>query len=99
MGLPKEDTVHALTTGAVPDDAGGDDPRQPWPYGTSQTRRSHHGLHLHAGYPRCITESFGPITDIAMTSLPGLAAVCWSGAYVLFAVVYGPFLLRPSLEE
>jgi uncharacterized protein involved in response to NO len=29
----------------------------------------------------------------------GLAAVGWSGAYVLFALVYGPFLLRPSLDE
>jgi uncharacterized protein involved in response to NO len=29
----------------------------------------------------------------------GLAAVVWSGAYVLFALVYGPVLLRPSLDE
>jgi uncharacterized protein involved in response to NO len=28
-----------------------------------------------------------------------LAAIGWSGAYVLFALVYGPFLLRPSLDE
>jgi len=25
--------------------------------------------------------------------------VSWSGAYLLFALVYGPFLLRPSLDE
>lgn len=31
--------------------------------------------------------------------LLGLAAVCWSGAYVLFAMSYGPYLLRPSLDE
>lgn len=31
--------------------------------------------------------------------LLGLAALAWSGAYVLFALVYGPFLLRPALEE
>jgi uncharacterized protein involved in response to NO len=42
---------------------------------------------------------FGPITDLATTFLLGLAAVCWSGAYVLFALIYGPFLLRPSLDE
>lgn len=29
----------------------------------------------------------------------GSAAACWSGAYLLFSVVYGPFLLRPSLDE
>ncbi len=29
----------------------------------------------------------------------GLSAVGWSGAYLLFAVVYGPYLLRPSLDE
>ncbi|HEU4683055.1 MAG TPA: NnrS family protein [Nitrospira sp.] len=29
----------------------------------------------------------------------GAAAAAWSGAYVLFAVAYGPFLLRPSLDE
>jgi uncharacterized protein involved in response to NO len=29
----------------------------------------------------------------------GLAAVGWSGAYVLFALVYGPYLLRPDLDE
>jgi len=28
-----------------------------------------------------------------------LAAVCWSGAYLLFALVYGPILVRPSLED
>ena len=28
-----------------------------------------------------------------------LAAVCWSGAYLLFALVYGPMLVRPSLED
>lgn len=28
-----------------------------------------------------------------------LAALAWSGAYVLFAAHYGPFLLRPSLDE
>jgi uncharacterized protein involved in response to NO len=27
------------------------------------------------------------------------AAGSWSGAYLLFALVYGPFILRPSLEK
>jgi hypothetical protein len=29
----------------------------------------------------------------------GLAAACWSGAYLLFAAIYGPLLFRPSLDE
>jgi len=33
------------------------------------------------------------------TLVLGLAAVSWSGAYLLFALIYGPFLLRPSLDE
>src|SRR4029079_8363079 len=33
------------------------------------------------------------------TLLPGMAAVAWSGAYLLFALVYGPMLIRPSLDE
>jgi uncharacterized protein involved in response to NO len=28
-----------------------------------------------------------------------VAAAAWSGAYFLFALVYGPYLLRPSLDE
>ena len=41
-----------------------------------------------------------PDTPTALTSLMlALAAVGWSGAYVLFVVMYGPFLVRPSLDE
>jgi uncharacterized protein involved in response to NO len=28
----------------------------------------------------------------------GLSAMAWSGAYLLFAFVYGPYLLRPILD-
>ena len=31
--------------------------------------------------------------------LLGLAALAWSGAYLLFALTYGPILFRPSLDE
>ncbi len=31
--------------------------------------------------------------------LLGLAALCWSGAYLLFALLYGPYLWRPSLDD
>jgi uncharacterized protein involved in response to NO len=37
----------------------------------------------------------GPPTNLVL----GVAAGGWSGAYVLFAMIYGPFLLRPSLDE
>ncbi len=42
--------------------------------------------------------------DVEMAAGPagvflGLAAFCWSGAYGLFAVVYGPYLLNPALDE
>jgi len=29
----------------------------------------------------------------------GLAAICWGGAYLLFTIGYGPWLLEPSLDE
>jgi uncharacterized protein involved in response to NO len=29
----------------------------------------------------------------------GLSALGWGGAYLLFASYYGPFLVRPSLDE
>lgn len=32
-------------------------------------------------------------------ALLGLSALSWSGAYLLFAFHYGPFLVRPSLDE
>jgi len=39
-------------------------------------------------------------TPTALThAMLGLSALSWSGAYLLFAFVYGPYLLRPSLDE
>ena len=100
MGLPKEDAVHALTTGAV---------------GVMtlavMTRASlgHTGRPRHAGPITvfiymlvtlgALLRVFGPTTDLPTTLVLALAAVSWSGAYVLFALIYGPFLLRPSLDE
>lgn len=100
MGLPTEDAVHALTTGAV---------------GVMtlavMTRASlgHTGRRRHAGLKTifiytlvtvgALLRVFGPVTDLPTTLVLGLAALAWSGAYVLFALVYGPLLLRPSLEE
>ncbi|UCE63463.1 MAG: NnrS family protein [Nitrospirota bacterium] len=100
LGLPEVDAVHALTTGAV---------------GVMtlavMTRASlgHTGRPKHAGIMTiliylmvnlgAILRLLGPSTAFATLPVLSLAAVCWSGAYMLFVVVYGPMLLRPSLEE
>lgn len=99
IGLPTADAVHALTTGAV---------------GVMtlavMTRASlgHTGRPRHAG-PLTVTiymlvtvgallRVVGPSTGLPTNLILGLAAVGWSGAYLLFAVIYGPYLLRPGLE-
>ena len=100
IGLPQEDAVHAFTAGAV---------------GAMtlavMTRASlgHTGRPRHAGpLTVCIytminvgavLRVFGPMTGFSPNLVMGVAAVSWSGAYLLFAMVYGPFLLRPSLDE
>ncbi len=100
VGLPAEDAVHAFTAGAV---------------GAMtlavMTRASlgHTGRPRHAGpLTVCIymlvnvgavLRVFGPMTGLSTNLVMGVAAGSWSGAYLLFAMVYGPFLLRPSLAE
>jgi len=100
IGLPKEDAVHAFTSGAV---------------GAMtlavMTRASlgHTGRPRHAGpltvfiyilvNVGAVLRVFGPMTDLPINLILGVAAGSWSGAYLLFALVYGPFLLRPSLDE
>jgi uncharacterized protein involved in response to NO len=99
LGLRPENAVHALTTGAV---------------GVMtlaiMTRASlgHTGRPRHAGSMTVIIYSlvnlgailrvFGPATALSTPLLLSLSAMAWSGAYVLFALVYGRFLLRPSLD-
>ena len=99
-GLESADAVHAFTTGSV---------------GVMtlavMTRASlgHTGRPKHAGpLTVCIyilvnvgalLRVFGPSVDLSINFVLGFAAVSWSGAYLLFALVYGPFLLRPSLDE
>ena len=100
VGLSTTDAVHALTTGTV---------------GVMtlaiMTRASlgHTGRPKHAGpLTLCIyllvnlgaiLRVFGPATDLPTNIVLGVAAVAWSGSYLLFALVYGPFLLRPSIDE
>jgi len=100
VGLPTTDAMHALTTGAV---------------GVMtlavMTRASlgHTGHPKHAGPLTVCTyilvnlgamlRVFGPSIDLSTNLVLGLAAISWSGAYLLFALVYGPLLLRPSIDE
>ena len=100
LGLHPEDAVHALTTGAVGVMTLG-----------VMTRASlgHTGRIKHAGALTVIIYllvNLGALLRVFGTSLsfPGalalsVAAVCWSGAYVLFAAVFGPMLFSPSLDE
>ena len=99
-GLPTADAMHAFTTGAV---------------GVMtlaiMTRASlgHTGRPKHAGpltvciyilvNAGAVLRVFGPSFDLSTNLVLGLAAMSWSGAYLLFALVYGPFLLRPSIDE
>jgi uncharacterized protein involved in response to NO len=99
VGLPQEDAIHAFTTGAV---------------GAMtlavMTRASlgHTGRVRHAGpltvliytlvNVGAVLRVFGPMTDLPSNFVLSVAAGSWSGAYLLFAMVYGPFLLRPSLD-
>jgi uncharacterized protein involved in response to NO len=100
VGLPTTDSVHALTTGAV---------------GVMtlavMTRASlgHTGRLRHAGPMTvfiymlvnlgAVLRVFGPTTHLPEHLVFGLAAASWSGAYLLFAFVYGPLLLRPSIDK
>ena len=100
LGLETADAVHALTTGAM---------------GAMtlavMTRASlgHTGRPLHAGPMTvviymlvnvgAIIRVFGPISGLPTHLMLGAAGAVWSGAYLLFAVLYGPLLARPSIDE
>ena len=99
LGLQTTDAVHALTTGAV---------------GAMtlaiMTRASlgHTGRPRHAGPMTvmiyilvnlgAVLRVFGPATVFSTPLVLGLSAMAWSGAYLLFAFVYGRFLFRPGLD-
>jgi uncharacterized protein involved in response to NO len=101
--LPAANAVHVLTTGAVGAMTL-----------AVMTRASlgHTGRARHAGPMTVVIYGLvnlgavlrvvAPASDAptALTNLLlGMAAFGWSGAYLLFALIYGPILLRPSLEE
>ena len=101
--LPAANAVHVLTTGAVGAMTL-----------AIMTRASlgHTGRTRHAGLMTvviyvlvnvaAILRIVSPASDAptALTHLLlGLSALAWSGAYLLFALVYGSILVRPSLHE
>lgn len=100
VGVTPPDALHALTTGAVGVMTLGV---------MTRATLGHTGRERHAG-PLTVTiyvlaflgalmRVFGPATGLSTQIVLGLAAASWSGAYLLFALSYGPFLLRPSLDE
>jgi uncharacterized protein involved in response to NO len=100
VGLKPADAVHALTTGAV---------------GAMTLAVMTRASLGHTGRPKqadsmtiaiyilvnlgALLRVFGPTIGLPMNLLLGIAATAWSGAYLLFAVTYGPSLTRPSLDE
>ena len=98
--LKPADAIHALTTGAVGAMTMG-----------IMTRASlgHTGRPKHAGSMTvmvyilvnlgAVIRVFGPATGLSENLMLAMAAVAWSGAYLLFAVIYGSLLTRPSIDE
>lgn len=103
IGLQQASALHALTTGAVGAMTL-----------AVMTRASlgHTGRERHAGAATIaiyLMVNIGALlrvlvpTPDAPTSLThlwlALSTIGWSGAYLLFALVYGAYLIRPSLDE
>jgi uncharacterized protein involved in response to NO len=100
LGLRPADAVHALTTGAV---------------GSMTLAIMTRATLGHTGRPRhadsmtvmiyflvnlgALVRVFGTTTGLSTNLLLSLAAAAWSSAYLLFAIIYGPFLSRPGLDE
>ncbi|SPP63222.1 NnrS family protein [Nitrospira lenta] len=100
FGLKPADAVHALTTGAV---------------GAMTMAVMTRASLGHTGRPKqadrltlmiymlvnlgALLRVFGAMTGLPATLMLGAAAAAWSAGYLLFATVYGPYLMRPSLDE
>lgn len=100
FGLQPADAVHALTTGAV---------------GAMTMAVMTRASLGHTGRPKqadrltvliymlvnlgALLRVFGPTIGLPTQLMLSTAAAAWSGAYLLFAVIYGPYLIRPSLDE
>ncbi len=99
LGVPMTDALHAFTTGAV---------------GSMTLAVMTRASLGHTGRMRqadrmtvliymlvnlaALLRVFGPATGLPESFVLSVAALCWSGAYLLFSGIYGPYLLAPSLD-
>jgi uncharacterized protein involved in response to NO len=99
-GLHPIDAIHTLTTGAV---------------GTmtlavmTRATLGHTGRPKHAGMLTvliyllvslgAVLRLLAPIIEGSTTLILGLATIGWSGAYLLFAMKFGSYILAPSLDD
>lgn len=103
IGLPTANAVHVLTTGAVGAMTLAIMTRASLGH-TGRPKRADAKTVLIYGLVNlgAVLRVVAPTPDAPTTLthlMLGLAAIGWSGAYVLFALSYGPFLLRPSLDD
>lgn len=103
VGFAPENAVHVLTVGAMGTMTLAVMTRA----SLGHTGRPRHADRLTVAIYLLITigaflRIFTPNPDVptALTyGILGLSAFSWGGAYLLFALVYGPYLVRPSLDE
>lgn len=100
FGLKPADAVHALTTGAV----GAMTMAIMTRASLGHTGRPKHADNLTVAIYTLVNVGallrvFGPAVGLPMHLALGTAAAAWSGAYLLFAATYGPYLIRPGLDE
>ena len=103
IGLSIENAIHLLTTGAM----GAMTLAVMTRASLGHTGRPRHAdrltvtiyLLVNVG---ALLRIFSPNPDTLTTlthAMLGLSALCWSGAYILFALHYGRYLVRPSLDD
>jgi uncharacterized protein involved in response to NO len=101
IGLPMANAVHVLTAGAIGSMTLGVMTRATLGH-TGRTR--HAGLITVAMYALvnggALLRVLVPETPASlMLTVLGWSGAAWSGAYVLFVLFYGRYLIRPSLDE
>ncbi len=103
IGFSTENAIHLLTTGAM----GAMTLAVMTRASLGHTGRPRHAdrltvtiyLLVNVG---ALLRIFSPNSELPTTltyTILGLSALCWSGAYALFVLHYGRYLVRPSLDE
>ena len=103
IGFSTENAVHLLTTGAM----GAMTLAVMTRASLGHTGRTRHADRLTVAIYLLVNVGallriFAPHSETPTTlthTILGLSALCWGGAYVLFALHYGPYLVRPSLDD